>query len=122
MGNDKTLQDIILETLSPIFSQFSIMAAQTLAERIDQAAVKEDRDQWYGFYTAQKERADKLEEDLQTTYKRLNEAEAHATQMEDDRNAAQLEENLTSGLAAVQLDEAPALHEFRIANDSDLQF
>lgn len=83
MSNDKSVLTILTDTLA-------IMAERALAAESEQSAVKEDRDQWYGFYTAQKERADKLEEDLQATYKLLNEAEAHAAQMEAERNAARL--------------------------------
>lgn len=83
MNIDKSVLTILTDTLA-------IVAERALVAESEQSAVKEDRDQWYGFYTAQKERADKLEEDLQATYKRLKEAEDHAAQMEDERDAARL--------------------------------
>ena len=83
MNNDKSVLTILTDTLATV-------AERTLVAEREQSAVKEERDQWFGFYSAQKKRADKLEEDLQATYKRLKEAEDHAAQMEDERNAARL--------------------------------
>ena len=79
MSNDKSVLTILTDTLVTV-------AERALVAEHEQSAVKEERDQWFRFYIAQK----KLEEDLQATYKRLKEAEDHAAQMEDERNAARL--------------------------------
>ncbi|MBS6367218.1 MAG: hypothetical protein KH420_07710 [Clostridiales bacterium] len=75
MNNDKSVLTILTDTLATV-------AERTLVAEREQSAVKEERDQWFGFYTAQKKRADKLERELQAVCRQLVEAERNTARAE----------------------------------------
>lgn len=84
MNNDKSILSILTDTLE-------IVASRAMTAEREREATAEDSNNWYSYYTTQKARADKLEQELQATRDQLQGESARADRLEAERNTARAE-------------------------------